>query len=114
MATSLITEAFVITGGILLGLSALGSSIRRGLREAAQIWASGQKQASITTVLVEPFGYIHHYVLCDVSGAVVDTTWEADACQDQMPHPKHPEKWKWSSCEPFYTHRASRPAGTAL
>ena len=51
----------------------------------------------------EPFGYIHHFAAHDESGALIDTTWEADGCADPLPHPTFPSMWKWAHCTPFYT-----------
>ena len=51
----------------------------------------------------EPFGYIHHFAAHDESGALIDTTWEADGCADPLPHPTSPSMWKWTHCTPFYT-----------
>lgn len=51
----------------------------------------------------EPFGYIHHFAAHDESGALIDTTWEADGCADPLPHPTFPAMWKWSQSTPFYT-----------
>ena len=51
----------------------------------------------------EPFGYIHHFAAHDESGALIDTTWEADGCADPLPHPTFPAMWKWAHCTPFYT-----------
>ena len=51
----------------------------------------------------EPFGYIHHFAAHDESGALIDTTWEADGCADPLPHPASPSMWKWTHCTPFYT-----------
>lgn len=58
---------------------------------------------TITQVQGEPFGYIHHFVAHDDSGAIIDTTWEADGCADPLPHPTSPSMWKWTHCTPFYT-----------
>ena len=51
----------------------------------------------------EPFGFVHHYVAHDSQGRIIDSTWEADGCEDEMPHPTHPIKWRWERSEPFYT-----------
>ena len=51
----------------------------------------------------EAFGYIHHFTAHDESGALIDTTWEADGCADPLPHPTFPSMWKWAHCTPFYT-----------
>ena len=56
----------------------------------------------------EAFGYIHHFTAHDESGALIDTTWEADGCADPLPHPTFPSMWKWAHCTPFYT--APQPA----
>lgn len=70
----------------------------RQMREAMghALQASAQVQG-------EPFGYIHHFVAHDESGALIDTTWEADGCADALPHPTYPDFWKWSHSTPFYT-----------
>lgn len=54
----------------------------------------------------EPFGFVHHYVAHDSQGRIIDSTWEADGCEDEMPHPTHPIKWRWERSEPFYTKPA--------
>lgn len=62
----------------------------------------------------EPFGFVHHYVAHDSQGSIIDSTWEADGCEDEMPHPTHPTKWRWERSEPFYTKTAvvqGEPAG---
>lgn len=55
----------------------------------------------------EPFGFVHHYVAHDSQGRIIDSTWEADGCEDEMPHPTHPIKWRWERSEPFYTKPAA-------
>ena len=64
------------------------------------MWDAWQARAQVQG---EPFGYIHHFVAHDDSGAIIDTTWEADGCADALPHPTHPAAWKWSHATPFYT-----------
>lgn len=63
-------------------------------------WELWQARAQVQG---EPFGYIHHFAAHDESGALIDTTWEADGCADPLPHPTFPSTWKWAHCTPFYT-----------
>ena len=64
------------------------------------MWDAWQARAQVQG---EPFGYIHHFAAHDESGALIDTTWEADGCADPLPHPTSPSMWKWTHCTPFYT-----------
>jgi len=64
------------------------------------MWDAWQASAQVQG---EPFGYIHHFAAHDESGALIDTTWEADGCADPLPHPTFPSMWKWAHCTPFYT-----------
>lgn len=70
------------------------------LQEAADEIDALQARAQVQG---EPFGYIHHFAAHDESGALIDTTWEADGCADPLPHPTFPAMWKWSQSTPFYT-----------
>lgn len=70
------------------------------LQEAADEIDATQARAQVQG---EPFGYIHHFAAHDESGALIDTTWEADGCADPLPHPTSPSMWKWAHCTPFYT-----------
>ena len=70
------------------------------LQEAADEIDALQARAQVQG---EPFGYIHHFAAHDESGALIDTTWEADGCADPLPHPTFPSMWKWAHCTPFYT-----------
>ena len=70
----------------------------RQMREAVKHALQARAQ-----VQGEPFGYIHHFAAHDESGALIDTTWEADGCADPLPHPTFPSMWKWTHCTPFYT-----------
>ena len=70
------------------------------LQEAADEIDALQARAQVQG---EPFGYIHHFAAHDESGALIDTTWEADGCADPLPHPTFPSMWKWTHCTPFYT-----------
>ena len=64
------------------------------------MWDAWQARAQVQG---EAFGYIHHFAAHDESGALIDTTWEADGCADPLPHPTLPSMWKWTHCTPFYT-----------
>ena len=64
------------------------------------MWDAWQARAQVQG---EAFGYIHHFTAHDESGALIDTTWEADGCADPLPHPTFPSMWKWAHCTPFYT-----------
>ncbi len=70
------------------------------LQEAADEIDALQARAQVQG---EPFGYIHHFAAHDESGALIDTTWEADGCADPLPHPTSPSMWEWTHCTPFYT-----------